>query len=230
MQDLLLVTDPDWAKAQANDPEWILRATGATIRSYCGWHISPSITEVVPKLEIGSNGILMLPSLYVTDVDSVVFYQYRDAPYYPSPPYSEPVNPPNSYWPGSLLRPTSYRWFQEGYIEPAGAPYVSHWGYLPNTTGGYATVTFTHGYESCPEDIKMVAYELAQAAIALGGGSDGGGSGIGMLPGGIKGISSPGFSLTLGGSGSGGSGTSMGMNLNDDQKSRLANYRIGGVA
>jgi hypothetical protein len=227
---LLLVTDPDWAKAQANDPEWVLRSVGETIRSYCGWHIAPSITEVLTKLEIGSNGILMLPSLYVTDVAEVLFYQYRDAPYYPSPPYSEPVNPPYSDVRGTVLDPRGYRWFENGYIEPAGAPYVSSWGYLPNTTGGYASVTLTHGYESVPEDIKQVAYELAAATIALGGGDSGSGGGIGMLPGGIKTIASPGFSLTLGGSGSGSAdGSNMGMNLNADQKARLANYRIGGV-
>jgi hypothetical protein len=225
MQDLLLVSDPDWAKASAGDPEFILRATGDTIRNYCGWHISPSITETVRKREVGSNGIIMLPSLYVTDVHEVVFHDYQPVPYYPSPPYSEAFGNP---YPGPyVIQPGTYRWFQEGYIEPADSPYASVWGYLPNTSGGYADVTLTHGYECVPNDIKMVAYELAQSVLALHG--DSGGGGITAIPGGVTGISSPGFSLTLGGSASS-STTSIGMNLNDDQKERLADYKIGGVA
>jgi hypothetical protein len=66
-----------------------------------------------------------------------------------------------------------------------------------------------------PEDIKAVAYELAAWA--------GGESGIPLPAGDIKTISSPGFSLTMGGT------TSLGMNLNADQKARLSKYKIGGV-
>jgi hypothetical protein len=110
------------------------------------------------------------------------------------------------------LDPTKYRWFREGYIEPATAPYVHSWGYLPNTTGGYATVTLSHGYEAVPADVKQVAYELAGWSSAVPIGGD------------VHQIQSPGFSLTLGGK------TSLGMNLTAEQKERLSGYKIGGVA
>lgn len=169
----------------------MLRATGETIRSFCGWHIAPSITEQLENLEIGSNGIIVLPSLYVTDVSSIVVqYSQEDEP--------------------TTLDPAGYRWFRQGFIEPVASQYVSTWGYLPNTTGGYATVTFTHGYEALPDDVKQVCFELAGWTAAMPTGGD------------MKTIASPGFHLTLRGQ------TSPGMNLNDDQKSRLANYTLSG--
>jgi hypothetical protein len=211
VQDLLLVTDPDWAKYAAGDPEFLLRTTGDTIRAYCGWHISPSITEVVDKLEVGSRGIVMFRTLYLTDCTEVW------------------VTPEPGHTP-YLLDPRSYTWHEEGYIEPvAGASFRATSGYyyepgptfLPTGNWGLVSATITHGYECVPNDIKAIAYELAGWASS---GSPGQGA-PGMVVGGdVKTISSPGFSLTLGGD------TSLGMNLNADQKARLAKYKIGGVA
>lgn len=43
----------------------------AVVRDYCGWHIAPSRDETVTFVE-PTGSCLMLPSLYVTDVSSVV--------------------------------------------------------------------------------------------------------------------------------------------------------------
>ena len=44
-------------------------ACGA-VRAYCGWHIAPSVTEEV-TLDGPGSGVLLLPSLKVTDVSAV---------------------------------------------------------------------------------------------------------------------------------------------------------------
>lgn len=196
MQDLLTVEDPDWLKNATSDPGFLLRTTGEIIRTYCGWHIAPSITETRERLEVGSHGLIMLPSLHVTDVSSVVLN-------------------------GQVLDPTSYTWFHQGFLKPLrDTAYQSAWGYyyeagpvfLPSTENLLADVTFTHGYETVPADVKAVAYELAGWASqtpAVGGS--------------VREIASPGFRLVTGGE------NDIGMSLSTGQKNRLASYRIGGV-
>lgn len=39
----------------------------AAVRSWCGWHIAPSVTETV-KVEAEGGSVVLLPSLHVTDV------------------------------------------------------------------------------------------------------------------------------------------------------------------
>lgn len=204
MQDLLQLNDPDYAAFNRGDPEFLLRSVGDTIRQYCGWHIAPSITQTVTNIEVGRAGIVMLPSLHVTDVALVALQANAGADLIP-------------------LDPTTYTWHQEGYVEPvnranfgavSGYWYEPSPAFLPITSSGMATVTMTHGYASLPSDLKRVAYELAGWAQALG--PDG-------AAGDIKEIKSPGFALSLGGA------VSLGMNLNPDQKARLANYKIGGA-
>lgn len=204
MQDLLQLNDPDYAAFNRGDPEFLLRSVGDTIRRYCGWHIAPNVTETIDKLEVGRAGIVMVPSLYITDVTSLSMQQ----------------NPGTD---ALLLDPTTYTWHRNGYIEPvsranfgavSGYWYEPGPAFLPMTNGGLATVTLTHGYPVLPADVKRVAYELAGWATALGADSAGGD---------IKEIKSPGFALSLGGA------VSLGMNLNPDQKARLANYKIGGA-
>ena len=204
MQDLLALNDPDYAAYNSGDPAFLLRSVGETIRQYCGWHLAPSVTETVEKLPIGSGGIVMLPSLHVTDVSEVIVQANPEA----TP---------------QLKDPSTYVWHRQGFIEPvnraqfgsvAGYWYEPGPAFLPVTDGGLATVTFTHGYAELPLDIKRVAYELAGWANALGAEGAGGD---------IKEIKSPGFALSLGGA------VALGMNLNPDQKGRLANYNIGSV-
>lgn len=204
MTDLLSTTDPDWGLYNTSDPDFLLKSVGETIRDYCGWHLFPSMTVTLDKLEIGSGGIMMLPSLYVTDVSDVTVFDEPDSS-------------------GTTLDPATYVWHQSGYIEPLNRAQFSavpgYWyepgpAFLPLTGGGRVSVTLTHGYPALPLNIKRVAYELAGWANSLGPDGSGGD---------VKQIKSPGFALGLGGK------VSLGMNLNPDQKNRLANYMIGRV-
>lgn len=66
-----LVTPDDLAKFEEGDAEFFLRASEKAVRTYCGWHISPVVTVTNGKFEIGRRGLIVLPSLFVTDVASV---------------------------------------------------------------------------------------------------------------------------------------------------------------
>lgn len=64
------VDDVDLAEYQASDPQTIIAQAQATVRSYCGWHVAPSLTETILLDGKGSRH-LWLPSLHVTDVDLI---------------------------------------------------------------------------------------------------------------------------------------------------------------
>jgi hypothetical protein len=214
VQDLLSVSDPDWAKFTSDDPEYLLRVAGDAIRTYCGWHIFPNIQQTVTNIPVQSRGMIMLPSLLVTAVESVTL---------------QSVNGETD----NVLDPDSYNWFPNGTIEPLGWQWYGaysgfyygpdNWSYLPVFQFGLATVVFNSGYEIVPSDIKQLAFEMAQASGAVGGDSIPNNSNV-------KEVASPGFRLLLGGSGnSGTSGTGTVGSFTSDQKNRLAPYRLQGV-
>jgi hypothetical protein len=197
--DLLDPADPDWAKYQAQDPDWFLAVAGDAIRDYCGWHINPNLALTKTNLRIGSKGIIQVPSLMVTDVASVTIQD----------PKGE--NP----W---LLDPTQYTWFDNGVIEPATlqrwSQYAGYyygpdnWSFLPMYQYGYATVAFSSGYTDTPRVIKEIAYELTTVTTEVAAGN-------------IKEVQTPGFRLTL--------QQVYGATLNADQKNKLAKYRLPAV-
>lgn len=194
--------DPDWAAFQAQDLNYFLSVAGARIQRYCGWRIYPNDTNTVSKLRVQTNGRIMLPSMYVTDVSNVTILTGVDTEV--------------------VLDADQYQWFQQGYIQPIGMG-TGWWGgtysgyyygpdtpaYVPWLNFGYATVTFTHGYPSVPADVKQVAYELAEVASE-------------MTAGNVSGITTPGFDLKL--------TRNAGLNLNPEQMDRLAPYRRPVVA
>jgi hypothetical protein len=148
---------------------------------------------------IGAKGIIMLRSRYVTDVSNVTVF-------------------PKSNDPCVLDPERDYTWYADGWIQRNGWPL---WGdtysgyyygndpyYLPVFQAGEAQVTFNHGYDVLPNPVKEVAYELALSTIQMRAGN-------------IKEIATPGFRLAP--------GQCFGLSLNDEQKNRLANFRIGGV-
>lgn len=67
--DFVLTSDLDDFKA--GDAEAIVQQVQSAIRSYCGWHVAPSIDETLVLDGRGSRHLWM-PSLYVTDVTIVV--------------------------------------------------------------------------------------------------------------------------------------------------------------
>ncbi len=203
LPSLLSADDPDWDAFQADDPDWFLRAAGQAIRKYVGWHIYPNTRETVCKLHSGSRGIIMLPSRHVTEVDSLTIQM-------------------NEGLAGQWVNPNDYVWHEAGYIERKGWAYYAGWSYVGGYYGNdpyyspvwnteFATVTMWHGYATLPEDVKEVAFELAEQSMMLRAGGP------------IRELDAPGgYKVVFSGP--------LGLTLSTDQKARLANYRIGWVA
>jgi len=152
MDDLLQADDADLL-AYVSDEEtaltgresFLVRAASEVVRDYCGWHIAPNISGTYDKLTIGSGGIIMLPSGFVTDVSSVT------------------INSPGG---DTVLDPvTDYDWFRQGFIEAKSPLWRYGYGavYGPYKAG-LATVSMTHGYTTCPLAVKSVIFELMEAA------------------------------------------------------------------
>lgn len=201
LPQLVDAQDPDWSAYLTDDPDWFLRAAGREIRKYCGWHLFPNQRDTVHKIRVGTRGIIMLPSRHVTSVEAVHISM-------------------NEGHPPSTENPNDYVWHEAGYIERKGFAYYAGWYYagyyygndpyyLPVWDTGFAAVTFWHGYPTLPEDVKEVAFELAEQAMQVRAGN------VKMLeaPGGFRAQTSQNF----------------GLSLNPEQKDRLANYRIGMV-
>lgn len=195
-QPLIDPDDPDIGNYAGVQP-FFLAAAGEVVRDYCGWTISPPVTDTYANLRIGSAGLIMLPSLYVTDVASVVI---------------------NSGCDTCTLDPGDYRWFPQGYIEALspvwryGPYYTDYYTGLGSYYGGAsvtASVTMTHGYDTCPLAVKSVALELAQAASEMPSGN-------------ATEVASPGYRIQF-------APESIGLSLSDAQQSRLSKYRIGGL-
>lgn len=67
----MTVQPVDLTAYQEGDPTAHLAAATQAVQDYCGWHIAPSRTTTVTLVPTASD-TLMLPSMYVTDVASVV--------------------------------------------------------------------------------------------------------------------------------------------------------------
>lgn len=177
--------DPDYASFQSGDDTFFLNAAGREVRKYCGWHIYPSKVEENVRREITRGGVILLKSLYVTDVSSVIV---DGRTLVPPPPAGQSWDAPGQPRP-------EYRWETAGIIHRT-------WPSWPRDD--WATVSFTHGYDELPEDIKAVVFELAIKAKELPAGN-------------IRSIGTAGFQYTLG---------QLGLGLDDLQRNRLADYRI----
>jgi hypothetical protein len=162
MDDLFSPTDPDLIAYQQGSQEYYLRVASATIRTYLGWHLSPSITDL-KDVQAGAKGITMLPSRHVTEVYHVTMIDAADM---------ETLVDPDSYW-----------WDEQGYIEFNG--------YGP-PLGQRLRVKFQHGYKETPLDVKAVAFELIAANGANSPDSGSGSGGGGGYSGPVKGMTSPG--------------------------------------
>jgi hypothetical protein len=201
---LVTIDDPDYAKYKAGDEEYLLRVASAAIRDYCGWHISPSITETCIQLKLGSKGIVILPSRYVTDVSEVKIHNHD--------PDAEPV----------VLDANDYEWFEGGWIERIA---TQVWGYgwpgsyygpdapyyQPVHSNMLIDVTMTHGYETLPENLKQIAFELASMSATTAG----------LIPG-VKTIQSPQYSTTFT------DAVKAGMSFSPEHMNVLVDYRLGG--
>lgn len=124
----MVVTDPLAVAPAGLDPAaW--DAACRAVRTYCGWHVAPSVTQTL-VLDGPGGSLLVLPSLLVTDVAEV-----KNA--------------------GTVL--SDPEWSAAGMIR-------SH-GWTTRFRG--VSVTLTHGYDECPEDIYAVLEHMARNKSAL---------------------------------------------------------------
>lgn len=65
-----VLTD-DLTDYNAADPATLVRQAQSAIRTYCGWHVAPSIEETL-VLDGRGSAHLWMPSLHVTDVSEVI--------------------------------------------------------------------------------------------------------------------------------------------------------------
>ena len=132
----------DWAEYQNHTPEYYLRVATHAIVKYLGWHLAPSVTETI-QVPVKQRGLILLPSRYVTAVESVVIAE-------------------------ESLPADDFIWDKGGWIE-TGRFYYDTSRY-PTATSSWrpnlATVTFTHGYAEVPLEVKQIAFEMAETAIA----------------------------------------------------------------
>lgn len=146
-----LLNPADLTSFQASSPDFFLSVAGDTIRNFCQWHIFPSltVTELVP---IQPEGTIMLPSLYVTGVESITLN-------------------------GLTLNPSAYHWHKAGYINRIQHHYFQcplwpleseqRFREYPSPLARHAEVTYTHGYETLPPIVAGVGMELANRAMEL---------------------------------------------------------------
>lgn len=139
----LVTSDDDgWAGYLARDPDWFLAAAGDLIRSYCNWHIWPSLSFTGVRCKIGARGIIPLPTLKLTIVDLLT------------------VN-------GQTIPITDYTGYGSWIAwHPVCVEGVSQIGFdFTHPAGAYATVDFTHGYADIPPTVAELAYEIADRAM-----------------------------------------------------------------
>lgn len=142
LADLLNATDLQ--KFASSDQAWWLAAAGRAIRSFCGWHIAPSVAVLGARIRCGEQGIICLPSLYVTAVSNLTVdgnLLVRDQDY-----YWEPPDQANRASNGAIIHRVA-----RGYWRSSAYP-----------RNPFCTVDFTHGYPDVPEDVAAVGYELTQ--------------------------------------------------------------------
>jgi hypothetical protein len=194
-----LLSDGDYTKFATLDITQFLQAAGDRIREFCGWHIYPEITTC-GKYELTGDGTIMLPTTKLTGVTSV------------TPPY------PNA----TAISSDSYFVDDRGWID--FTPYS--YGFAPSPASvnlwpidtirlfdAYPkhnrrmSVTFTHGYNCVPSVVSEVGYELLMRTLEK--------------PAGVASQVQAGpYKFVF---------QQFGMILSDEQKNRLAKYRLPAV-
>lgn len=127
----------------------VITVAGELIRNLCDWHICPSITET-RQLD-GPGGVLLtLPSGHVTDVASVTEVAY-----------GEVITDWRLLAGGRVLRGSGYQPFPYGGYYPYSGKDSFEWGWRRGIAN--YEVTFTHGYDVIPDDLKGVLISLAES-------------------------------------------------------------------
>src|SRR5665647_573865 len=127
-------------KVLASDPRVQPLLDGATsaIRRWCGWHITPSVTETL-VLDGPGGDVLTLPTLYLTALTSVTEDNIALALYVPATGVGE------------------YEWSELGNVKRV-------YGRWTERYRGMA-VAFVHGYDEAP-DIAQIIIQVCANALA----------------------------------------------------------------
>lgn len=124
-----MISSDELAEHLASDPETLAASAAARVRSYCGWHIAPRITETITIN--GAGRLLPLPTLMLVDVQAVS----TD---------------------GTDIDVLHCWWTEDGLLR---LPFQA-------AKDRPMEITFTHGYESAPEDIISVVAGLVSRATS----------------------------------------------------------------
>lgn len=143
-----MVTTDDLDDFLAGDPQNAIEAATAIVRSYCGWHVSPSVTEDITiqrQAPLAPTFLAaFLPTLYVTDVSAVTVD-------------------------GTELDALDWEWTENGLLLKSLS---SGWPYTYTTSRlTTITVTLTHGYPAADvADLTNVVLRLASQLKSTPGG------------------------------------------------------------
>jgi hypothetical protein len=141
---------------------WYLSKVSSVIRDVCRWHVYPSLTVTNQLLRVESDGVIMLPSLYVTNVMSVIALQWvagvltqvqlTSAQWYWAAPTVGPGGTNNNTY-INVLQPVALTETPQALIDWQPPPVVQ------------ALVTYTHGYSTIPDPVNVVGMELLTRAL-----------------------------------------------------------------
>lgn len=121
-----------------------LAYASAWVRAYCGWHITPSLSETT-ILDTNGGTVLVLPTLHMTGLGAVV---YSDTVSTAVPPVA------------TVVPPVNLTWSEKGLVS------LNNFGSWP---AGLRTVTvsYTHGYAEVPDAVRAVTVAVAKRIPAL---------------------------------------------------------------
>lgn len=137
--------DSDLAAWQAGSQNVFLEMACAEVRRFCGWHIAPAVAVVSKVCWIGARGMVVLNSTHVSSVDEVVLG-------YQNPQVLELWRDYNWDQPKPWLR-----------LHPHTSPFP----YCGSHMDPHVRVSYTHGFDECPIDVKAVIAEVMSTAMEL---------------------------------------------------------------
>lgn len=146
----------DLAEYTSAEPYARIAAATAAARAYCGWHVTPVLSETL-LLDGPGNRSLFLPSLRVVSIEKVEEFDASldllelSAPFDPAAPWV-------------TLVPGEYEWSTWGQVDVigafAGATWPEGWGLRRTRWSARKSavrVTLTHGYDPAEcADLKQV--------------------------------------------------------------------------
>ena len=133
-------------KVLASDPrvQPLLDGATAAIRRWCGWHITPSVTETL-VLDGPGGHVLTLPTMYLTTLTSVTEDGVALTPYDPATGLGD------------------YEWSELGNVNRVCGYWSEHYHWTERYRG--LAVAIVHGYATAP-DVAQIIMQVCANALA----------------------------------------------------------------